>query len=339
MPDSWAMNNLKSGMILVTGAAGFIGSALIHELNNRGYENIIACDSLGTDDRFLNLIGLKFEDYFDSADLLGLLNEDKNLLNLSCIFHLGACAVTTERDCAYLMRNNYEYTKSIACFAAEHDIRFVYASSAATYGDGSDGMSDLDKIDKLHPLNMYAYSKQLFDLFAKKNHLPGYGMKYFNVFGPNEYHKGNMRSVVIKSYESILSTGTVKLFRSENPSFKDGEQMRDFVYIKDAVDMTIFLANAESGSDGLYNVASGQAHTWIELVTPVFKALNKPVNIEFVDMPSELAPKYQYYTIGKIDKIRKIGYKGKVHSLNDAVTDYVTNYLCAGNKRIQDVKI
>lgn len=338
------MNNLDSGMILVTGAAGFIGSVLIHELNNRGYDNIIACDSLGNDDRFLNLIGLKFEDYLDSTDLLGIVNENKNLLNLSCIFHLGACAITTEKDCDYLMKNNYEYTKSLACFAAEHGIRFIYASSAATYGDGSAGMSDFGPIESLRPLNMYAYSKQLFDLFAQKNDIPGYGLKYFNVFGPNEYHKGTMRSVVIKAYESITSTGCVKLFKSENPKFKDGHQLRDFVYVKDVVDMTIFFANIDSNLEGqstygLYNIASGKAHTWIDLVTPVFQALNKPMNIEYIDMPAELAPKYQYYTLGNIDKIRNVGYTGHIHTLHDAVTDYVQNYLIPGNKHIQNAKI
>ncbi len=338
------MNNLDSGMILVTGAAGFIGSALINELNNRGYDNIIACDKLGNDDRFLNLIGLKFEDYLDSADLLKIINEDKNLLNLSCIFHLGACAVTTETDCDYLIRNNYEYTKTVACFATSQKIRFVYASSAATYGDGTSGLSDTAPIDELKPLNMYAYSKQLFDLFAKKNNIPGYGMKYFNVFGPNEYHKGNMRSVVIKAFDAIKATGQVSLFKSQNPNFRDGHQLRDFVYVKDAIDMTIFLANVDEALNnqptyGLYNIASGRAHTWIELVTPVFQALNRPVNIEYIDMPAELAPKYQYYTLGDITKIRSIGYSGNIHSLDSAVTDYVQNYLVPGNKRIQDVKI
>lgn len=337
-------NNLDSGMILVTGAAGFIGSALIHELNNRGYDNIIACDFLGSDERFLNLVGLKFEDYLDAADLLEILNDDNNVLNLSCIFHLGACAITTEKDCGYLIKNNYEYTKSLGCFAADHGVRFVYASSAATYGDGSTGMSDSAPIEDLRPLNMYAYSKQLFDLFAQKNKLPGYGMKYFNVFGPNEYHKGNMRSVVIKSYESITSTGKVKLFKSQNPNFEDGHQMRDFVYIKDVVDMTIFLANVDDtlndhSTYGLYNIASGEAHTWIDLVTPVFEALNIQMNIEYTDMPAELAPKYQYYTLGSIDKLRSIGYNNPIRPLRDSVTDYVNNYLKKGNKRIQDVKI
>ncbi len=339
------MDNLNSGMILVTGAAGFIGSALINELNNRGYSNIIACDTLGSDDRFLNLIGLKFEDYLDSDDLLKILDDDKNTLNLSCIFHLGACAVTTEKNCNYLMRNNYEYTKTLSCFAANQNIRFIYASSAATYGDGSAGMSDTDPdLYKLRPLNMYAYSKHLFDLFAQKNNIPGFGMKYFNVFGPNEYHKGSMRSVVIKSFESIQTTGKTQLFKSQNPQFQHGHQLRDFIYVKDVVDMTIFFANAPEKINGqscygLYNVSSGEAHTWIDLVTPIFKVLDKPVNIEYIDMPTELARKYQYYTLGEISKIRQIGYKEELYTLEDAVIDYVKNFLLPGNKRLQDIKI
>lgn len=339
------MDNLNSGIILVTGAAGFIGSALIAELNNRGYDNIIACDHLSNNENFLNLVGLRFDDYIDSEDLLDIIDDNKNVLNISCIFHLGACAVTTETDCNYLIRNNYEYSKSLACFAADNNIRFVYASSAATYGDGSIGMLDtMSNLQDLRPLNMYAYSKHLFDLFAQKNNIPGYGMKYFNVFGPNEYHKGNMRSVVLKSCEMIQATGRMQLFKSKNSNYQDGHQLRDFLYIKDAIDMTIFFANIDAqvnskSTDGLYNIATGEAHTWIELITPVFYAIDKPVNIEYIDMPEKLASKYQYYTLGKIDKIRNLGYTGQIRSLTESVTDYVKNYILPGNKRLQDIKI
>ncbi|MDR2721110.1 MAG: ADP-glyceromanno-heptose 6-epimerase [Puniceicoccales bacterium] len=338
------MDNLVAGKILVTGAAGFIGSTLIAELNSRRYENIIASDYLGSDERFLNLIGLRFEEYIDASDLLRILGEG-NRLKLSCIFHLGACAKTTEQNCNYLMRNNYEYTKTLACFAAKYGIRFVYASSAATYGDGSNGMVDDEtKFETLRPLNGYAYSKHLFDIFARNNKLPAYGMKYFNVFGPNEYHKGDMRSVVAKAYESIRATGKMQLFKSENRQYANGQQMRDFLYIKDALDMTIFLANVESVIDnqtthGIYNFGSGEARTWVNLITPVFKTMGVPVNIEYVDMPKGLGEKYQYFTKGDISKLRHVGYVGKLFTLDEAVTDYVKNYLILGNKRMQDVKI
>jgi ADP-L-glycero-D-manno-heptose 6-epimerase len=238
------MDSLVFGKILVTGAAGFIGSALVAELNDCGYENIVVSDYLGKDERFSNLVDLRFEEYIDAGDLPQILSEG-NPLSLSCIFHLGACDKTTEQDCNYLIRINYEYTKTLARFAAGQGIRFVYASSAATYGNGSNGMADDEtRPETLHPLNMYAYSKHIFDTFARNNNLPAYGMKYFNVFGPNEYHKGDMRSVVTKAYESIRTTGKMQLFKSENPQYAGGEQMRDFLYIKDVVDMTIFLANA-----------------------------------------------------------------------------------------------
>ncbi|MDR0680059.1 MAG: ADP-glyceromanno-heptose 6-epimerase [Puniceicoccales bacterium] len=337
------MDNLTSGKILVTGAAGFIGSALVAELNNRGHENIIVCDRLSRDERFLNLIGLRFEEYFDAHTLLSML-DNGNRLNLSCIFHLGACAKTTERNCDYLMRTNYEYTKELSQFAVKNNIRFIYASSAATYGDGSNGMEDDEtKLDSLRPLNMYAYSKHLFDLFAKRNKLSIYGMKYFNVFGPNEYHKGKMGSMVMKAYKSIGETGKVQLFKSKNPQYADGHQRRDFLYIKDAVDMTIFLANVDGKVEnhtthGIYNLGSREANTWIDLVTPVFHAMDVPVNIEYIDMPKSIEEKYQYYTLGNIGKLRALGYVKKLFTLREAVTDYVKNYLMARNKRIQDVK-
>jgi ADP-L-glycero-D-manno-heptose 6-epimerase len=338
------MDTLISGKILVTGAAGFIGSALVAELNSRGYENIVVSDYLGKDERFLNLVGLRFGEYVDAGDLVQIL-DGGNRLALSCIFHLGACAKTTEQDCNYLMRNNYEYTKTLARFAAWNGIRFVYASSAATYGDGSNGMADDEtRLETLRPLNMYAYSKHMFDIFARNNNLPAYGMKYFNVFGPNEYHKGNMRSVVAKAYESIRTTGKMQLFKSENPQYADGKQMRDFLYIRDAVDMTIFLANVEPTVNnrttyGPYNLGSGKARTWIDLITPVFSAMGVPANVEYVDMPENLREKYQYSTVGDIGKLRSIGYDKKLFTLDESVADYVKNYLIPGNKRMQDVKI
>lgn len=328
---------LENGTILVTGAAGLIGSALIWHLNKLGYSNILASDFLDKDNKFLNLVPLQFSDYIEADDLINMVNfNDKKLRNISCVFHLGACSHTTEQDCRYLIKNNYEYTKSLAQYAVNNNIRFIYASSAATYGNGENGMDDDDnKINILRPLNMYAYSKQLFDLYAQKNNFLNkiYGMKYFNVFGPNEYHKENMRSMVLKSYEQILNTGKVKLFRSYNSNYLDGQQMRDFLYIKDAVKMTTHLAKIEDSENyhgGIFNLGSGKANTWIDLISPVFEAMNTPVIFEFIDMPEDLRNKYQYYTCANISKFRNTGYYEEITSLHDAVIDYTKNYLISG---------
>ncbi|MGA7836631.1 MAG: ADP-glyceromanno-heptose 6-epimerase, partial [Ignavibacteriaceae bacterium] len=245
------------------------------------------------------------------------------------IVHMGANSSTTEKDADHLMENNFEYTKKLALYSINKDIRFIYASSAATYGDGSLGFDDKDEICKtLRPLNMYGYSKNLFDIWAlKKNMLDKIvGIKYFNVFGPNEFHKGDMRSVVHKAFEQIRDTGKVRLFKSRHKDYKDGEQKRDFVYIKDAVDMTLFFMD-NKGKNGLYNVGSGKARTWNDLVTALFNAVGKPVNIEYIDLPDHLSDKYQYFTEANLDKIKKVGYTTQISSLEDGVTDYVKNYL------------
>jgi ADP-L-glycero-D-manno-heptose 6-epimerase len=327
----------ESKTILVTGGAGFIGSALICELNNRGFDNIVVADFLGVGDKFLNLVPLRFADYVEAETLLDLVKKnDAKVGKITHIFHLGACACTTERDASYLIKNNYEYTKELAHFAVKSNIRFVYASSAATYGDGAMGMSDRETIANLRPLNMYAYSKQLFDLYALGNKLPIYGLKYFNIFGPNEYHKGNMRSMVLKSYESILATGKAFLFKSERPEYENGAQMRDLLYVKDAVDMTLFFGDvAGTGNAGVYNIGSSVASTWIDLVMPIFDAMGRKIDIEFIEMPAELKNKYQYYTRADISKLRNIGYNGKITPLRDAVADYVKNYLICGEKRLE----
>ncbi len=324
------MTGLKNGTILVTGGAGFIGSALIWALNERGYDNILVSDCLESDEKWKNLVPLKFIDYFESDRLLEKLG---SLAEVKTVFHLGACSATTERNCRYLIENNYEYTKLLACWALKNKAKFVYASSAATYGDGSKGMDDKEpNLHKLRPLNMYGYSKQLFDLYAQRqgwlNRIVG--LKYFNVFGPNEDHKGDMRSVVNKAFGQIQETGKVKLFKSYHPNYKDGEQMRDFLYVKDAVDMTIHLA--ENKSRGIYNIGSGNANTWTSLVTPIFKALDLPVDIDIVDMPEHLRGKYQYFTQANIDKIKTTGYAGNKFTLEEAVTDYVSEYLKPGLK-------
>lgn len=317
-----------SDKILVTGAAGMIGSALVWELNRRGFENIIITDVLGTDEKWKNLVPLRYANYLSAAQLLERL-ETEELSDVKWIFHLGACSATTEKDADYLMENNFQYTQQLAEWALAASRRFVYASSAATYGDGEMGMDDsFEDLEKYRPLNMYGYSKHLFDLHAKRR---GWldrivGLKYFNVFGPNEDHKGDMRSVVHKASSQIRDTGKVQLFKSYHPDYPDGGQKRDFVYVKDAVAMTLHLANSPRAA-GLFNVGTGKASTWVELVTPIFKTLGKPVEIEFIDMPEVLKGKYQYFTCADTAHLDASGWQGPMHTLDEAVSDYVKNYL------------
>jgi ADP-L-glycero-D-manno-heptose 6-epimerase len=326
------MTDLSKGRILVTGGAGFIGSALIWELNRRGYENIVVADLLRTDEKWKNLVALRFADYIEADELEKRLTAAAQQFNdIRTIFHLGACSATTERDASYLIRNNFEWTKKLAHFALEQGARFVYASSAATYGEDAAGVSETAPLQKLRPLNMYGYSKHLFDLYAQSSWiLPKItGLKFFNVFGPNESHKADMRSVVHKAYEQIRSRGVVSLFKSYRPEYADGGQMRDFFYVKDAVDATIFLAEHVDGG-GLFNLGSGEANTWIALVTPIFKALGKESKIEFVEMPEALRAKYQYLTTANVSKLRAAGFARPMTPLADAVEDYVKNYLAPG---------
>ncbi len=324
--------------ILVTGGAGFIGSALVWELNRRGCENIIICDRLSTDEKWKNLVPLRFHDYIDGLDLEEQVRlSPERLGHFDLILHLGACSATTEKDADYLMRNNYELTKILGEWALSRETRFVYASSAATYGDGALGMDDqLEDLHQLRPLNMYGYSKHLYDLHAKRTQILNQivGLKYFNVYGPNEDHKADMRSVVHKAYGQILDTGKVQLFKSHRPDYRDGEQMRDFLYVKDAIQMTLHLADTPAAG-GLFNLGSGQAHTWVQLAQAIFAALGKEPVIEFVDMPEHLQSKYQYYTCADISKLRASGYQAELFTLNDAVRDYVQGYL-VGDKRLGD---
>jgi len=331
------MKNTES-RILVTGGAGFIGSALVWELNRRGCENIVVCDRLSTDEKWKNLVPLKFADYIDGNDLLqAVQHSPAKLGHFDHVLHLGACSATTERDADYLMRNNYEFTKQLCQWSLASQTRFVYASSAATYGDGAHGMDDqMPDIHALRPLNMYGYSKHLFDLHARREGwLPHIvGLKYFNVYGPNEDHKADMRSLVHKACGQILATGKVQLFKSHRPDYKDGEQMRDFLYVKDAIRMTLHLAETPAAG-GLFNLGSGKAHTWIELATAIFTALGKQPNIEFIDMPEHLQPKYQYYTCADITKLRGSGFSTEITPLAEAVRDYVQGYLVP-DKRLGD---
>lgn len=321
---------MKSDCILVTGGAGFIGSAMVWALNERGHDNIIISDRLHSDEKWRNLVGLRYADYVDADVLIEKVESQPDFLgDVSQVFHLGACSATTERDSAYLMRNNFEFTKLLAKWSLARDTRFVYASSAATYGDGEHGMDDQDlDITKLRPLNMYGYSKHLFDVYAQRNGFLDQivGLKYFNVFGPNEDHKADMRSVVNKAFAQIRDTGKVQLFRSHRPDYEDGKQERDFLYVKDATAITIHLANL-ANAGGLFNVGSGIAKTWVDLANAIFLAMDLEPNIEFIEMPEHLRAKYQYHTCANIDKLRSAGYDAEITSLENSVKDYVQNYL------------
>jgi len=327
------MTTKKDKRILITGAAGMIGSALAWRLNRMGHENLVLCDRLGTDEKWRNLAPLRFADYLDADDLMRRLADRAAALDeFSLVLHMGACSATTERDAGYLMRNNFEFTKVLARWSLEHGARFVYASSAATYGDGSAGMADGDApLDPLRPLNAYGYSKHLFDCWARREGMLRrmIGLKFFNVFGPNEDHKGDMRSVVHKAHRQIRETGRVALFKSHHPDYLDGCQMRDFLYVKDCVAMTLHLAH-EPMASGLYNLGSGRAQTWVDLVTPIFKALGLPVQIDFVEMPEALRGKYQYFTQADVGRLRQSGYRTETTPLAAAVRDYVLNYLEPG---------
>ncbi len=320
---------MAQGRVLVTGGAGFIGSALVWALNRRGIQDVIVSDFLGESEKWRNLTPLAYADYLEADDLHELVKADSGRLrDVRTVFHLGACSATTERDAAYLVRNNFEYTKDMATWALSHGARFVYASSAATYGDGSAGMSDEADLATLRPLNMYGYSKQMFDQWARRQGLLDrvVGLKYFNVFGPNEDHKGDMKSLVHKAYHQVLETGRIRLFKSHRPDYQDGEQKRDFVYVKDAVAMTLHLA-ASDRAGGLFNIGSGRASTWNELARSVFTALERPESIEYIDMPESLRGKYQYFTEARIDRLRAAGYAAPVMGLAAAVSDYVRDYL------------
>jgi ADP-L-glycero-D-manno-heptose 6-epimerase len=305
-------------------------------LNRRGHADILISDFLeeGKKEKTKNLQGLRFADLIE-ADLFRerLSKSAEAFGRFDAVFHLGACSSTTESNEAFLTDNNFLYTKELAHWALSQGARFIYASSAATYGDGSAGMDDKNSdLAALKPLNLYGNSKHAFDLYAQREGLLDrlVGLKYFNVFGPNEEHKGEMRSVVSKAFRQIRETGRVKLFKSCRPEYKDGEQKRDFLYVKDAVEMTLFFVFGNSAAAGLYNIGSGEANTWLSLASAIFAALGRKPEIEFIEMPSELRDRYQYFTRADISKLRSAGYERAVTPLEEAVHDYVQNYLVPG---------
>jgi len=318
-------------MILLTGAAGFIGSILARELNKLDRNDLILVDRLGSDEKWKNLRNVKFDEFIHADDLLQSGMEE--LLDMvDFIFHIGACSSTTERDVDFLMDNNVNYSKSLWALATEKKIPFIYASSAATYGDGNLGYSDdHSKVDELKPLNAYGWSKQVFDQWVlKRSQTPPkwFGLKYFNVFGPNEYHKDDMRSLVHKGFGQINETGKVKLFKSHKEGFKDGEQLRDFIYVKDVCRAMIEMCLDEGKAEnGIYNLGTGTARSFRDLAIATFKAMGKNENIEYFDMPESIRGQYQYYTQAEMEKFKKNFPNFKFSSLEESVTDYVQNYL------------
>jgi ADP-L-glycero-D-manno-heptose 6-epimerase len=317
---------------IVTGGAGLIGSALIRQLNLDGEEDIIVVDRLGSDEKWRHLVPLHFADYLEAEEFFPrIITEPDAFGKIATVFHLGACSATTEKDASYLIANNVRRSQEIARWALARGARLVYASSAATYGALESDMREDLRPHSLRPLNMYGYSKHLFDLWLRAEGLLKrvVGLKYFNVFGPNEDHKGEMRSVVAKAYEQIRATGTIELFRSYRDGIADGEQTRDFLYVKDAAAMTVHLARKRSAG-GLYNVGAGRDRSWNDLARAVFAALELPPQIRYVEMPEVLQGKYQYRTVADITRLRGSGWKREATSLEDAVTDYVRNYLTTG---------
>jgi len=321
-------------MIVVTGGAGFIGSAVVWKLNVEGIDDIVIVDSLGTSMKWKNLVNRRFVDYLDKEDFLELVLDDRVPFDIDAIVHMGACSSTTERDADYLMENNYRYTAQLARWASGKNIRFIYASSAATYGDGSKGFSDDDGIcAELRPINMYGYSKQLLDLWVLRNGLEKKitGVKFFNVFGPNEYHKGDMRSVIHKSFEQIRETGKVQLFKSYRPDFLDGEQKRDFIYVKECAEVIWWLLQNRDVT-GIFNLGTGHARTWKDLARAVFAAMGVEPRIEYIKMPESIRQQYQYFTEAEMDKLLSNDCPVQFSLLEDAVSDYVINYLEKGEQ-------
>jgi ADP-L-glycero-D-manno-heptose 6-epimerase len=318
-------------MIVVTGGAGFIGSALIHGLNEKGIKDIWVVDQIDHPEKQENLNPLVFDRLIGIDDFLKDVLE-KKLSQCDAILHMGACSSTTETDESFLTKNNFEYTRHLASFCLEKGIRFIYASSAATYGAGENGYSDDEsRLKILKPLNLYGESKQKFDLWAQaqgalKNLV---GLKYFNVYGPNEYHKQDMQSMVRKGFLQLRDTGKLRLFKSYKSEYSDGGQERDFLYIKDAVAMTLFFLERQDVG-GIFNVGSGMARNWNDLAKAIFVAMNKQLNIEYIDMPLEIRNQYQYHTCSDSEKIRKAGYSNPSMSLEAGIEDYVTQYLIPG---------
>jgi ADP-L-glycero-D-manno-heptose 6-epimerase len=327
----------KDQTILITGAAGLIGSCVVGTLNDLGFEHLVLVDDIKKTDKWKNLYGKKCSEFLSKHDLFNWLEKEGG--HVAAIIHLGACSDTLEQDGGYLMENNFRYTQRLCKFALKQDLRFIYASSAATYGDGTLGFKDAcDQLEALRPLNLYGFSKHFFDLWAKKEGLLDQivGLKYFNVFGPNEHHKGHMASMVYKMYPKVRDEGVVELFQSSEPErFKDGDQCRDFIYVKDAAKMTCdFLFN---NICGIFNIGRGEPTTWNQLAGALFDALGKPRRIEYVPMPERLKKQYQNYTCADMENYTR-AYRAarlpvyQTTPIHESVKDYIRNYLLRGER-------
>ncbi|GJL78588.1 MAG: ADP-L-glycero-D-manno-heptose-6-epimerase [Nitrospinaceae bacterium] len=321
-------------MIVVTGGAGFIGSAIGHALNKREMSKILIVDDVDHPEKEKNLAALKFDGLQGKDAFLQSVRSRSLTSSIEAIIHMGACSSTTETDQEFLRTNNFVYTRELAAFCLEQGTRFIYASSAATYGDGAQGYRDDEsQLDVLRPLNLYGGSKHQFDLWARDKGAFDkiVGLKYFNVYGPNEYHKGDMQSLARKGFYQIQETGKMRLFKSYKPEYKDGGQERDFLYIKDAVAMTLFFLDRPK-IGGLFNVGSGKARNWNAMARALFSAMDKEPDIEYIEMPASIRDQYQYHTQAEMGKIQKAGYDAPGTSLEDGIQDYVQNYLAPGKR-------
>lgn len=322
--------NSKDKKIIVTGGVGFIGSNLIQALNDRGYYNVTIVDHMKGargERKRRNLVGLQYRELIEADLFLQQMQKGKVSGEVEVVFHLGARTDTTEKDKTFLLQNNTNYSKELFAFCIKNTCRFIYASSAATYGDGSRGYSDRER--KLAPLNYYGLSKYLFDewvLDQKQKPAQWVGLKFFNVYGPNEYHKGFMASVVYHGFQEIKNDGEIRLFKSYKEDYRDGEQKRDFIYVKDVVKVMPFFLDHKN-FNGIYNVGTGKASSFLDVANALFRALSKKPNIRFIDIPEEIKEKYQYFTQADMSSLQNIGYKEKVFELEDGIFDYVQGYL------------
>jgi len=314
---------------VITGGAGFIGSNILDKLNSKGLQNIIIVDNLGKSDKWQNLLGRRFENYFHKSSFLEKIEDDFHYFGkIETIIHMGACSCTTENNMDYLVHNNLHYSQIMCKLALEHKARFIYASSAATYGLGENGFDDTSDIELLKPINRYGYSKQLFDQWIIKNRLLDevVGLKFFNVFGPNEQHKKSMVSMIYRGFEQIRENGKISLFKSNRSDYKNGEQKRDFIYVKDCVEIIWKLLGMKK-INGIFNLGTGKARSWNDLAKGIFAVLNKKSKIQYINMPEDLNNSYQYFTEAKMNKILKKIPKFEFTPLEDGIRDYIDNYL------------